>query len=72
MQPKSTYITPDAYLAFEREAEIKHEYYAGDIFAMSGASEEHHLIVANLVGELRQQLKERLCKVYHKVTLEAS
>lgn len=34
MQPKSTYIMPDTYLALERQAEVKHEYYAG---AGSGA-----------------------------------
>ena len=64
MQPKSTYITPDAYLALDREADVKHQYYAGEIFAMSGASEEHNLIVVNLIAELRQQLKNRPCKVY--------
>lgn len=64
MQPQSTYITPEAYLALDREADIKHQYYAGEIFAMSGASEEHNLIVVNLIAELRQQLKDKPCKVY--------
>jgi Uma2 family endonuclease len=59
-----THYTPDAYLALEREAEEKHEYLDGEIFAMAGASEAHILIVANLVMELGRQLKGRPCKVY--------
>jgi Uma2 family endonuclease len=56
--------TPEEYLAFERKAEHKSEYFGGEIFAMSGASERHNLIVTNLVGELRAQLKGRPCKTY--------
>lgn len=62
-RPKRRF-TPDEYLSLERQAEIKSEYHDGEIFAMGGASEPHNLIVANLVGELRQQLKGRPCKVY--------
>ena len=32
------YITPEEYLALEREATFKSEYLYGEIFAMSGAS----------------------------------
>lgn len=45
--------TPEEYLARERLAEYKSEYYAGDIFAMASASRWHNLIVANVIGELR-------------------
>ena len=56
--------TAEEYLALERQAECKSEYYAGDIFAMAGASRWHSLIVANVVGELSQQLKGRPCTTY--------
>src|SRR5262245_14668281 len=56
--------TPEEYLALERQAECKSEYYAGEIFAMAGASRWHNLIVANVVGELRAQLKGRPCTTY--------
>ncbi len=56
--------TPEEYLALERQAQCKSEYYAGEIFAMAGASRWHNLIVANVVGELRAQLKGRPCTTY--------
>ena len=36
-QPKS-YLTPEEYLAIERQSETKHEYFSGEVFAMVGAS----------------------------------
>ena len=59
-----TYLTPADYLAFEREADIKHEYCNGQLYAMSGASRAHNLISLNIAGELRAQLKRRPCEVY--------
>jgi Uma2 family endonuclease len=56
--------TPEEYLALERQAQCKSEYYAGEIFAMAGASRWHNLIVANVVSELRSQLKGRPCTTY--------
>lgn len=58
------YITPEEYLALERKATRKSEYFNGEIFAMSGASPQHVLIVTNVVAELRGQLKGRACTVY--------
>ncbi len=59
-----TYISTEEYLRRERQAEYKSEYLNGEIFAMGGASEVHNLIAGNIFGELRQQLKERSCRVY--------
>jgi Uma2 family endonuclease len=61
--PKS-YLTPEKYLELERKAEFKSEYYAGEMFAMSRAREGHNLIAGNVLGELRQQLLPRRCRVY--------
>ena len=57
-------ITPEEYLAIERQAAYKSEYFNGEMFAMSGASPRHVLIVTNVVAELRRQLKQRPCTVY--------
>lgn len=59
-----TYLSPEEYLERERKAERKSEYFRGQVFAMAGATREHVVIVTNLVGELRQQLRGRPCDVY--------
>lgn len=56
--------TPEEYLALERKAECRSEYYAGEIFAMSGASEKHNLIAGNIVAALHGQFRGRPCRVY--------
>ncbi|MEO1496916.1 MAG: Uma2 family endonuclease [Planctomycetota bacterium] len=62
-QPVATYTAAE-YLAQERCAETKHEYYAGEIFAMSGASRAHNLIAWALSTELGKSLNERPCEAY--------
>jgi Uma2 family endonuclease len=56
------YLSPEEYLALERQAEYKSEYFEGVVYAMSGASFKHNVIVANLVIELGQQLRGRPCR----------
>jgi len=63
LQPKPR-LTPEDYLAIERSTDFKSEYFDGEIFAMTGASEPHNLIVINTVRELSLQLKKRPCKLY--------
>src|SRR5947209_18880264 len=60
--PKTT-LTPAEYLAIERKAETKSEFYCGEMFAMAGASEEHCLIKDNLAREAGYQLKGGSCRV---------
>lgn len=57
-------MTPEEYLAFERQSPEKHEYWGGEIFAMSGASERHNVIALNIGTELNLQLRGRPCRVY--------
>ncbi len=58
-------LTPEEYLAGERFADTKSEYYDGETFAMAGGSEPHSLISMNVGGELRQQLLAKPCRVYN-------
>ena len=58
------YVTPEEYLALERQAETKHEYVDGEIFEWAGASRKHNLIAGNILGELGQQLKGKPLEVY--------
>jgi Uma2 family endonuclease len=57
-------LSVDEYLAIERDSEVKHEYFDGELFAMAGATEQHNLIVASLIREIGNQLKSRRCRVY--------
>jgi len=59
------YVTPEEYLARERLADSKSEYYDGEIFAMAGSSPEHSLISMNIGRELSHQLFEKPCRVYN-------
>ncbi len=56
-------LSEQAYLEQERLSDTKHEFYNGDIFAMSGASFAHNSIVANLVAGLHSKFKNRPCRV---------
>ena len=56
-------LTPEEYLRIERAAEWKSEYIDGEMFAMAGASLRHTVIVTNLAGELRDQLRAGPCIV---------
>ncbi len=58
------YITPQAYLDRERQAETKSQYFQGEIFAMTGASRQHNLIAVNTVITLGPQLRDRDCEIY--------
>src|SRR6185369_7490553 len=61
-------MAPEEYLEIERRAETRSEYLDGEMFAdrfgTLGASLAHNAIVANLLGELGQQLKRRPCQVF--------
>jgi Uma2 family endonuclease len=57
-------LTEAEYLAIERQAETKSEFYDGEMFAMAGARRNHNLIATNIGRELSQQLRDGPCEVY--------
>lgn len=61
--PAIKYTSPQEYLELERASKEKHEYFAGKVLAMAGASLAHNYIVANLIGEIRLLLKDRPCSI---------
>lgn len=61
----TSYISPEEYLAMERRASTKSDYYAGAIFAMAGASQAQSLIAINLAVLVASQLRNGPCKVYN-------
>ncbi len=58
------FCTPEEYLALEREAETKSEYFQGEIFAMAGDGLRHNLIIANLIYRVRLKLEGKPCYVF--------
>jgi Uma2 family endonuclease len=56
--------TVEEYLAMERASTEKHEYYRGEIFAMSGASLRHNRIQMNFLREVGLFLKGKGCDVF--------
>jgi Uma2 family endonuclease len=56
-------VTPEQYLAIERAAETRSEYYNGRMYARAGGSPKHAFIIGNFAGEFRNALKKSACRV---------
>jgi Uma2 family endonuclease len=52
-------LTAVEYLAWEREQVDKHEFYAGEVFAMAGGSPRHNWIAGNVQSVLKRALDDR-------------
>lgn len=57
-------ISIQAYLEMENASIEKHEYYKGEIFAMSGAKVPHNMISRNFLFALGKKLKGRSCQPF--------
>ena len=57
-------MTVEDYLAAERLAEFKSEFWLGQVYAMAGAVERHELICSNLSRFLQVRLEGRPCQVF--------
>jgi Uma2 family endonuclease len=62
--PKYNYVSPQEYLEMERISDVKHEYFKGEVFAMSGASWEHNVIVKNINTLILPFLKGKPCDMF--------
>lgn len=58
------WLSEEEYLRGELASQIRHEYVAGQIFAMVGASKAHNVISANLLVLLRTHLRQSPCRVF--------
>lgn len=54
--------TIEEYLQMENASDVKHEYYRGEIFAMSGAKMQHNIIAVNLLTGLGTRLRTGKCR----------
>lgn len=59
-----TYLTPEEYLAMERQAETKSEYFNGGVYAIPSANVWHATIMVNIVAYLGVKFKGRPCVAF--------
>lgn len=57
-------LSPDDYLAGEQSADVRHEYVAGEVYAMAGAGEKHNRIALNVAFQLRSRARGGHCGVF--------
>lgn len=56
--------TVDDYLEGEQATEVKHEYLAGQVVAMGGASDKHGLIAGSLHAALLPAARRKACQLF--------
>jgi len=57
-------LSVEDYLAYEADGRLRHEYIAGEIFAMTGASLEHNIIAGNLFNAISNHLRGGPCRAF--------
>ena len=57
-------MSPEEYLEFEHNSDIKHEYIDGEVYAMAGTTKAHNTISLNLAILLREKLKNSDCQTF--------
>ena len=58
------YLSVADYLAGERDADVRHEYVDGQIYAMAGASDRHNRIAGNFFVRLSLHLDGGECEPF--------
>ena len=61
MQTAVQRMTREDYLAFEEASEVKHEFFDGEVFAMTVGSFRHLSIAVNILSTLKSHLKVGNC-----------
>lgn len=61
---RGVHSTYAEYLEIEADSPIRHEYLAGEIFAMAGGTPEHAALQVSISGALLRQLAGRPCRVF--------
>ena len=55
-------MTVAEYFAFDAASELRHEFIAGDVYAMGGGTAEHSAVKTNLIGLLFGLLRGGPCR----------
>jgi Uma2 family endonuclease len=64
ISPRQPPFSIEDYLASEADGRLRHEYFAGEIFAMTGASVEHNIIAGNLFNLVSNHLRGGPCRAF--------
>jgi len=57
-------FSAEDYLAWEETQAEKHEFVAGEVFAMTGARQDHVIVSLNFASALKQRLRGTPCRAY--------
>lgn len=52
------------FLAWEREQPVRHEFWHGEVFAMTGARQAHVIVAGNVFALLKAHLRGKPCRAY--------
>ncbi len=69
-EPRNSYrvepypMTFEEYLELEASSKVRHEYLAGEVFAMRGVTPRHNRIASRLHGAFRDHLRGGPCESY--------
>lgn len=58
------WVSPEEYLAAEFKSDVRHEYFAGEVFAMAGASLEHNRLAGDIFTALNVHLRGKRCEAF--------
>ncbi len=64
LKPQDGKLSPEDYFRLEEQTEERHEYFDGEIFAMTGGSHNHNVINVNIVFALTSLLEGTDCLAY--------
>jgi Uma2 family endonuclease len=59
------YFTPEAYFAWEEQQLERHELIDGQVYAMSGGTQNHSAIKLNIGGLINTHLRTSPCRVFN-------
>ncbi|MCP5517567.1 MAG: Uma2 family endonuclease [Verrucomicrobiales bacterium] len=62
---KAQHMSEVEFLAFERESDLKHQFFEGEVFAMSGGTPAHSRIASNFMITLGNRLWGKACQPYN-------
>jgi Uma2 family endonuclease len=63
-RPQRNRVTVGEYLRAEEHRTIRHEYYRGEVYAMSGGTARHSQIAANIIMHLGNAARHGRCRVF--------